>query len=153
MRPLRTLSLALTLMLIGTVAPGAVWAQEEQGGVLLVANLTGMAEVPGPGDEDGAGVGIVHLLWDDMAGAYTVCFALSAVRILPPVGAHIHPGAADVAGPVVVPFEPPRPLASGCVDVEQELGERIIGDPEAFYVNVHTPDFPGGAVRGQLMAL
>ncbi|PHR12451.1 MAG: hypothetical protein COA41_19295 [Sphingopyxis sp.] len=28
--------------------------------------------------------------------------------------------------------------------------DRIQGDPSAFYVNVHTAEYPGGAIRGQL---
>jgi hypothetical protein len=41
---------------------------------------------------------------------------------------------------------------SGCVqDVDRDLIKAIRKDPSAYYVNVHsTPDFEGGAVRGQL---
>ena len=41
---------------------------------------------------------------------------------------------------------------SGCAeDVDAELIKAIRHDPTAYYVNVHSrPNFPGGAVRGQL---
>jgi LPXTG-motif cell wall-anchored protein len=36
------------------------------------------------------------------------------------------------------------------VTADVALMTRIMQSPESFYVNVHTSDFPGGAVRGQL---
>jgi hypothetical protein len=69
--------------------------------------------------------------------------------------AHIHVGAATVAGPVVVPLFAGAfagtDSASGCVSgVSEELIKAIRQDPENYYVNIHSDVFPAGAVRGQL---
>ena len=37
-----------------------------------------------------------------------------------------------------------------CIAVDQAKLEPIVAKPEAYYVNIHTADFPAGAVRGQL---
>ena len=37
-----------------------------------------------------------------------------------------------------------------CDEVADALVDEIRANPSGFYVNVHTNDFPGGAVRGQL---
>lgn len=115
----------------------------------LSAVLSGPAEVPGPGDADGTGMANITL---DPAQRQ-VCFELSVSNIEPATAAHIHEGAEGVAGPVVVPLNPPPTNGSskGCVsDVNLELIQNIIQHPEQYYVNVHNADFPGGAVRGQL---
>ena len=39
-----------------------------------------------------------------------------------------------------------------CVTADGALINRIIADPASFYVNVHTAEFPAGAVRGQVAA-
>ena len=40
--------------------------------------------------------------------------------------------------------------ASGCVVVPRTLVAAILASPAGYYVNVHTTDFPNGAIRGQL---
>ncbi len=83
-----------------------------------------------------------------------ICWDVKVSNItLPSVGTHIHEGALGVAGPVVVPFTAPdaNGVATGCAKPEAALMTRIMQTPENFYVNVHTSDFPAGAVRGQIM--
>ena len=87
----------------------------------------------------------------------TVCFNLSWENVDGTVfAAHIHLAPAGVNGPIVVPlFEGSfggTDSVSGCVeDVARDLIKAIRQDPSAYYVNVHsTPNFPGGAIRGQL---
>jgi CHRD domain len=46
----------------------------------------------------------------------------------------------------------PAAERDGCAEkVDADLIKAIRQDPTAYYVNIHsTPDFPGGALRGQL---
>ena len=117
--------------------------------VTLTAAMTGAAEVPGPGDTDGAGT--VEITLDDDTNE--VCWEIDVTSLtLPAVAAHIHPGATGVAGPPAVNLTAPDATgsATGCVDATDEVVDDIIANPSAFYVNVHTTDFPDGAIRGQL---
>lgn len=122
-----------------------------QGGVALSATLTGAAEVPGPGDPDGSGTATIRL----RSGQGQVCFTLSVSNItLPATGAHIHIGTAAQAGAIVVPLKEPNGsgTSSGCVTASRTVVNAILANPSGYYVNVHTTDFPGGAIRGQLTA-
>ena len=65
----------------------------------------------------------------------------------PIAAAHIHRGAADTTGGIVVHF---NPYSGGCTEVDRGLALEIITDPSAFYVNVHNAIYPAGALRGQL---
>ena len=117
----------------------------------LTTTLTGTAEAPGPGDPDGSGT---VTLWLN-PGQEQVCWEIQVSNItLPAIAAHIHEAPAGVPGPVVVPLFPPAPdesgFSSGCMSADRELIKDIIQHPEDYYVNVHTTDFPAGAVRGQL---
>lgn len=136
-----------------SLSNAAVYQISQQSDVEVVhlrAELQGENEVPGPGDEDGEG--IAHVFIDPEAA--TVCYSIVVSNItLPATGAHIHQGGADVAGPVVVPFDNPDETGSsaGCVlDVDADLVEDIVDNPAGYYVNVHNADFPGGAIRDQL---
>jgi hypothetical protein len=119
--------------------------------VTLKADLTGgTTEVPAPGDPDGKGSATVKI--DASTGK--VCYTITVQNIAAPVASHIHEGAAGGAGPILITFDPTK-IGKGedCLTGQNtaDLG-RIAANPSGFYVNVHTADFPGGAVRGQLAA-
>lgn len=113
------------------------------GGRPLTAELNGANEVPGPGDADGTGMAYITL----NQGQGEVCWHIEVANIDEPLAAHIHFGAAGVAGGVAVPLSP----TSGCIDgVDKGLIKDIRQNPGNYYVNVHNAAFPPGAVRGQL---
>jgi hypothetical protein len=142
------LAALLSLALAG-VASAARMGDASVGGRPLSTTLTGTAEVPGPGDPDGSGTAALTI----NPGRGEICYELNVEDItLPAEAAHIHVGPANDFGPVVVGLAAPdaNGFSSGCVEVSRELALAIVQDPETYYVNVHTSDFPAGAVRGQL---
>jgi hypothetical protein len=145
-----------------TIVPAQAHLDPSSGGgrvkfVTFTAELSGANEIPGPGDPDGFGAAEVNIALRNGV----VCFGIVVIDIaLPATAAHIHEGAADVAGPVVVTLEPPEQIgptttgaSTGCVTgVSESLLREINRNPDEFYVNVHNAEFPAGAVRGQLAA-
>ncbi|MGP3923617.1 CHRD domain-containing protein [Streptomyces sp. 8N616] len=126
--------------------------------VFLAAELSGADEVPvqgGPAvnDPDGKAVALVRVKGD------RVTFALQWKGIGAPTLGHIHEGKAGANGGVKVTlFGTAMPdtvhSAAGQVAVtDAALAERIRTNPAGFYVNLHSKEFPGGAVRGQLEPL
>jgi len=141
---LLALSLVVSTAVIGSTALAEPVAQ---GGRKLQTTMTGAAEVPGPGDPDGTGTAKIVV----NHGQARVCYDLVVSNIVAATAAHIHRGASDVAGPVVVPLGAPSDGdSSGCVDIDKALAKEILKYPARFYVNVHNADFPAGAIRGQL---
>jgi hypothetical protein len=118
------------------------------GGTALTVSLVGETESP-TGDPVATGSATFHL----RRGQAQVCYEVAA-KNLPSaaVAAHIHKGDAGVSGPVVVPLATPNAdgNASACAPAARALVAAILSDPASYYVNVHTSDFPGGAIRGQL---
>jgi hypothetical protein len=128
-------------------------ATADDGGRPLSTTLVGAEEAPGPGDPDATGQAVLTL----NQGQNEVCFDISWADVDGTVFAsHIHVAPAGEPGPVVVTLFTGSftgtDSVSGCTkDVDPELIKAIRQDPTAYYVNVHSrPDFPGGAVRGQL---
>ncbi len=119
-----------------------------QGGSPMSITLTGKAEVPGPGDDDGTGTANLTMNQEKSE----VCYEINVSGVDAPGAAHIHEGAADKAGPPVVDFKPQFKdnTAKGCVSADKELLKKISASPANYYVNVHNAAFPKGAVRGQL---
>ena len=149
--------LLATIVALALAGPalGAKLGGADQGGRLFTTTLSGAEEVDpitgalGAGDSDGSGLATLTV----NPGQGEVCYALSVEDImLPAIGAHIHFGDAGKNGPIVVPLNPPDAsgVSSGCAEVSRGLAKAIIQDPDAYYVNVHTTDFPSGAIRGQL---
>jgi hypothetical protein len=135
--------LAVTVCL-ASLASGAAFAQ---GGKPLSADLDGDVEVPVIGDLDATGHAVLRL----NSGQGTVCYDITVENVNPILAAHIHIGAAGVAGPIVVHMPPGATGISGCATgVDRDLIKDIRKNPAAYYVNVHNNPFFGGAARGQL---
>lgn len=112
------------------------------------ASLSGAQEVPGPGDPDGSARGEVTVV----DAVDNICYEINDVRgIVPATAAHIHRGAMGVSGPPVVTLDAPADGESqGCVTAPEAIADEIEANPANFYINVHNPDYPDGAIRGQL---
>ena len=140
-----TRTVLLAAAALAAAAPTLALA--EDGGRKFTIALTGEAEEPGPGDDDGTGTAVLRI----NPGQGQVCYDVTYADIDPPTAAHIHRAPVDDPGPVVVPLTvaADRTIA-GCATVTRELALELIRTPEAFYVNVHNATFPLGAIRGQL---
>ncbi|MFD3585596.1 CHRD domain-containing protein [Streptomyces sp. NPDC058683] len=128
------------------------------GSVVLVASLRGANEVPvagGPavGDKDGVALEFIQVKGDKVTVAVTW---RGTGR---PTDLHIHQGAKGTNGGVKINFGKLLKKAeghsvTGSVKVtDKALLKQLTTDPGAFYANLHTTEFPGGAVRGQLHAV
>ncbi|HNX51602.1 MAG TPA: CHRD domain-containing protein, partial [Thermoanaerobaculaceae bacterium] len=115
------------------------------GGPTRVAELIGRREVP-PGDPDGAGFAAATVIGDTVH-----CFFWGK-GIGSPTAAHIQRGAPGVAGPVVVDCQPAFAdgMGVGSATVDSSLASELLTNPAMFYFNLHTAEFAGGALRGQL---
>ena len=150
------LAVSTVVAAIALAAP----ALADNGGRPLSTTLSGAEEctgagVCGVGDPDGTGTARLRI----NPGQEEVCFTISVTNIGAAgsnVRAHIHAAPAGSNGPIVVEFvEPAGPLPAsgvleGCATADRELLLDILANPEQYYVNVHSPDFPAGAIRGQL---
>lgn len=153
---LRALTIAALTAGIAVGVVGVVGAGAQGGGQqskALFAVLTGKKEVSPEGQKgvgDPNGRGSFAAIFD----GNELCYGLTNKNIEDPIAAHIHRGSPRVAGPVVVPLNQPATgdpgASSACTDVDAELARAIRKNPRKYYVNVHTADFPGGAIRGQL---
>jgi CHRD domain-containing protein len=116
----------------------------------LETKLSGANEMPAA-DPDGSGTAQLRL----NRAKKKVCFEIRVRKIGQVVAAHIHKGGKSVAsGPIVLPLietASNKTKFERCVKhVKRSLISAILKHPRRYYVNVHTPDFPAGAIRGQL---
>jgi hypothetical protein len=135
----------VTATLISLVVAGSALAAT----TTLSANLKGGAAETPTGDPNGSGT--VSITIDP--ATRQVCWNIKVANIAPATASHIHVGAAGVSGGVVVPLNVTGFTGSttGCAAAPAAADlAAIIANPADFYVNVHTADFPAGAVRGQL---
>ena len=81
-----------------------------------------------------------------------ICYDVHNIRGIGPItAAHIHEGATGVNGPPVITLtKAPEGGFKGCVDAPEWLQDAMKANFSGYYVNIHTTDYPNGAIRGQL---
>lgn len=129
-------------------------AAPAQAGTSFVFPLDGFQEVP-PGDPDASGQ-CVAILDDDETELTINC----RHDVENAVAAHIHRAPRGQAGPIVFPLGPPpagnpeSPIFAVWSDDDPQnpLTPEMVAalKTEKLYVNVHSAEFPPGAVRGQI---
>lgn len=136
--------IALTFLLLATSTASY--------GQTLGAVLTGSQEAPAPTTTPGFGNATVTFdaTRQNITATITASNLGAAINNF-----HIHEGAAGVAGPVVINFIGlggtfVNGTMTGTFPVAADVAQRMVQNPSNFYVNVHTTQFPGGAIRGQL---
>jgi CHRD domain len=140
-----------TMLVLAALAAALVVAAPATAKVKkLEAKLSGTNEMP-TADPDGSGTAKLRL----DAAKKKVCFTIKVRNIGGVAAAHIHKGGKKVAaGSIVVPLimaPEPGTKFTGCEkNVKKKLIRSILKHPRGYYVNVHTGDFPAGAIRGQL---
>lgn len=133
----------LSYALGGAVAAALILPAPVQAtSVTLVASLDGGA------GGDAAGGGTFSAEADAEAG--DLCYMLSVTGLANVAAAHIHEGAAGQEGKPVVSIGITAEGQNQCVAVESDQLKALIAAPANYYVNVHTREYPRGAVRGQL---
>jgi hypothetical protein len=165
----------LTRLAAGAALLAAAWTPSAFAGhlnVVLEARLDGREEVAADatsqaiaGDPDGRATAYVFGVDGD---PLTLCYLLTDLRridelSLPPGNgraAHIHEGPRGSNGPVIANLAWPQDGQAGDCLTEGEAGkfptgepgivQRILNNPQLFYVNIHNSVYPAGAVRGQL---
>ncbi|MCX5158921.1 CHRD domain-containing protein [Streptomyces sp. NBC_00264] len=121
--------------------------------VSLVARLTGDQDGPTAGDQDGKAVALVKVKGD------RVTFALTWNGIGRPTRGHLHRGRPGSDGGVKAElFGTAMPASVNSAAGQTSMSSAVLArqlrtDPGGFYVDLHSEEFPGGAVRGRLRIL
>lgn len=118
----------------------------------LAAETSFTADLVGGGEGDPDGSGSAAITIDPDTGE--VCYDLTVEAIADVTASHIHVGAEGESGDVVVPLDIDgfSGASAACGDASDADLAAIVADPAGFYVNIHTDDYPAGAIRGQLVA-
>jgi CHRD domain len=149
-RLLAVLGLVVAVALLAAI-PGQ--AQSARTKCTAVAALKPGNEVP-PADSETSGAAAVHINGTRLSFAVAIANP-ERERFF---AGHIHIGAAGVNGPVRVLLfsgSNDRRLFTqfDSIQISATDAAAICGNLAGHYVNYHTDDFPGGALRGQLVRL
>ena len=156
------MAVVAAMALLAALSVGSALAA---GGRTFTVQLTGAAEPQG-GDPNASGTAVITI----NPGLETVCYAISWANAsgedADPTndavwGGHIHNAPAGTNGGIFVHLfgGPPASMntdfgttasTAGCVAHERSGLLEILRNPENFYVNLHSGEYPGGFIRGQL---
>lgn len=158
--------LTLKPLLFATMAASLGLASTAQAGHtnhVLTTHLSASELVGSSGDSDGKGHAHVFGVDGDPT---TLCYVIQVegiqtVPVKEGMAAHIHEAGKGMNGaPVAALAGPEDGDAADCLTEgekgkfptgEQGIVKRILENPADFYINIHNPEHPDGAIRGQLM--
>jgi hypothetical protein len=115
----------------------------EDGNVVFTANLSGQQEVP---PNSSTAKGDATLTFNEITRTFNLVVTHNVTN---PNAAHIHKGEPGVSGPPVFPLNPASPINYTSATLDSTQRADLFGGK--YYVNVHTPEFPAGIIRGQLV--
>ena len=150
----RTAALAGALLAAGLLAAGSAGATTYSWTVQLTGGDVIRSGLPA----DASATGTAHITGDDVANQ--MCGTFTWTGINSPVGfGHIHEGEAgqpENPGFTINLFGPPTSTSgfqsgvTGCTTVPGAVIDKMQRYAALFNIVVHTVQFPGGAIRGQL---
>ena len=159
---IRTLTFVLSAVsLAGLAACGSDSATTVvPAAITYKASLSGANERPNPNTSAATGTATYTLVGNSLSYIVTVSGLTG-----PATASHIHVGSASVSGPVIVPYVTGSVasgnVTSGTIDLAQPVSNgttSITGDSLKVllnagnaYTNVHTSQFGGGEIRGQII--
>jgi hypothetical protein len=135
----------VALLVVAALVPASAFATQNTN---FGAVLSGDQVVPGPGAPDGSAVA-AGTLWPQRPSH--VCVGLGSVQGAErPFTAHIHHAPAGQTGPIVSTIEFVPFGGSSCGDIDKTVLQDITRNFDQYYLDIHTDEFPDGAMRGQL---
>ena len=143
------------IVVTALAAAGMAWGADKS---TYTTSLSGAEESPGPGDPDATGSSTVTL---SRPSEREICVSISWANVNDGstgdavTMAHIHEAPAGSPGPIVFTIFmnqtfPNTGSHTMCGSASPKLINDIRNHPTDFYVNLHSTDFPPGAIRGQL---
>lgn len=144
--------LVATVALIVSALPAAanIW--------ILQAVLTGGQEVPPNGSQ---AVGSVSMSYNDATNMFNIAVLVEGIARSDLIASHIHQGPPGVNGPVIFSLGDGSQYTetpNGLMRILENAGPLPESNEEFLlsnrnYVNVHTNQYPGGEIRGQLIVV
>jgi hypothetical protein len=130
----------------GTTTKPAVAKAKKALSQTYTVKMTGAAETPA-GAPNGTAKAVVTL----STKLGKACWTFKSLSVSNPTFAHIHVGVAGKSGNIVLPLSTGSTLKTkGCVPASATLISQIAANPHGYYVNIHSKQYPSGAVRAQL---
>lgn len=140
---LRISLLAMLPVLIFSMSSCSDEDSDDSGNVAFTAKLTGQQEVP-PNPSNA--MGDATLTYNEATRTFNLVLTHNVTNAS---AAHIHKGEPGVAGPPVFPLNTASPVNFSSAPLDSAQRADLFAG--RYFVNVHSPSYPEGEIRGQLV--